>query len=59
MREIRYFGLNQWAEMREAIHKLMERQRTDQVSNITCRGDVRNIQYVLEWDEELIDLENK
>lgn len=37
----------------------MERQRTDQVSNITCRGDVRNIQYVLEWDEELIDLENK
>ena len=59
MREIRYFGLNQWDEILSELSKLKERGRTNSVYNITCRFDYRNLQYVVAWDEELIDLENK
>lgn len=59
MREIRYFGLNQWDEILSELSKLKERGRTNSVYNITCRFDYGNLQYVVAWDEELIDLENK
>lgn len=59
MREIRYFGLNQWDEILSELSKLKERGRTNSVYNITCRFDYGNLQYVVAWDENLIDLENK
>ena len=59
MREIRYFGLNQWDDILSELSKLKERGRTNSVYNITCRFDYGNLQYVVAWDEELIDLENK
>lgn len=59
MREIRYFGLNQWDEILSELSKLKERGRTNSVYNITCRFDYGNLQYVVAWDEEPVDLENK
>ena len=56
MRAIRYFGLNQWYEMREFVIKLSEEKRS---LNMSIYVDVRTNRNVVEWDEELIDLENK
>lgn len=56
MREIRYFGLNQWDEMREFVIKLSEENSRP---NMSIYVDVPTDSYVVEWDEELIDLENK
>lgn len=56
MRGIRYFGLNQWDEMSEFIIKLsVEKTNPDMEIYV----DVPANSYVVEWDEELIDLENK
>jgi len=56
MREIRYFGLDQWAEMREFVLKLGDEKRG---SNIAIYGAPSDDSYVVEWDEEPVDLENK
>ena len=56
MREIQYFGLNQWDEMREFVVKLSDEKSNP---NMTIYVDVTTNSYVVEWYEELIDLENK
>lgn len=56
MRVIQYFGLNQSWEMREFVNKLIDEKRNP---NLTIYVDVRTNSYVVKWDEELIDLENK
>ena len=56
MKEIRYFGLNPWDEMREFIIKLSV-EKTNPYMEIYV--NVQANSYVVEWDEELIDLENK
>lgn len=56
MREIRYFGLKQWGEMREFVIKLSSEKSSP---NMEIYVDVPTNSYVVEWDEELIDLENK
>lgn len=56
MREIRYFGLNQWGELREFVIKLSSEKSSP---NMAIYVDVPTNSYVVEWDEELIDLENK
>lgn len=56
LKEIRYFGLNQWDEMREFIIKLSVEKSNP---NMEIYVDVPANIYVVEWDEELIDLENK
>ena len=56
MREIQFFGLNQWDEMREFVIKLAADRN---VSNIAIYVDASTNSYAVEWDEELIDLENK
>lgn len=56
MREIRYFGLNQWAEMKDFLFELRERIGT---TNISVNWDSFTTLVKVSWDEELIDLENK
>lgn len=56
MREIRYFGLNQWEEMREFMNDV---HRSGSADNLAVRVDSKRLRYVVEWDEEPIDLENK
>lgn len=56
MREIRYFGLNQWGEMRGFMQTLL---RSRGPHNIVARVDSKKLRYVVEWDEQLINLENK
>lgn len=56
LKEIRYFGLNQWDEMQEFIIKLSVEKSNP---NMEIYVDVPANSYVVEWDEELIDLENK
>lgn len=56
LKEIRYFGLNQWDEMREFIIKLSVEKSNP---NMEIYVDVPTNSYVVEWDEELVDLENK
>ena len=56
LKETRYFGLNQWDEMREFIIKLSV-EKTNPYMEIYV--NVQSNSYVAEWDEELIDLENK
>ena len=56
MRAIQYFGLNQWDEMREFVIELSEENSSP---NMSIYVDVTTNYYVVEWDEELIDLENK
>lgn len=53
---IRYFGLNQWGEMRDFIFEIGEREG---ISNIRTGWDWFTKLIKVEWDEELIDLENK
>lgn len=56
MREIRYFGLNQWVELSEFLGTL---QKRGTAGNIVVRAESKWLRYVVEWYEELIDLENK
>lgn len=56
MRAIQYFGLNQWGEMREFVINLSDEKSNP---NMAIYVDVPTNSYVVEWDEELIDLENK
>ena len=56
MREIRYFGLNRWDEVWEFAIKLSEENSRP---NMSIYVDVPTASYVVVWDEELIDLENK
>lgn len=56
MRVIQYFGLNQWDEMREFVIELSEENSSP---NMSIYVDVTTNYYVVEWDEELVDLENK
>lgn len=56
MREIRYFGLGRWAEVIDFLGTLHKR---GEVSNIVVRLDSKRMLHVVEWNEELIDLENK
>lgn len=56
MRAIQYFGLNQWGEMREFVIKIHDEKSNP---NLAIYVDVPTNSYVVEWDEELIDLENK
>lgn len=56
MREIRYFGLNRWWEMRGFVIKLREEKS---IPNMAIYVDDPTNSFVVEWDEELIDLENK
>lgn len=56
MRAFRCFGLGQWAEVIDLLGALNKRE---EVSNIVVRLDSKRMLHVVEWDEELIDLENK
>lgn len=56
MREIRYFGPGRWSEMIDFLGTLHKR---GEVSNIVVRLDRKRMLHVVEWDENLIDLENK
>lgn len=56
MKEIRYFGLGRWSELIDLLGALNKRE---EVSNIVVRLDSKRMLHVVEWDEELIDLENK
>ena len=56
MREIRYFGLGRWSEVIDFLGTLHKR---GEVSNIGVRLDRERMLHVVEWDENLIDLENK
>lgn len=56
MKEIRYFGLDQWAEVLDLLETLYKRK---EVSNIAIESDIELMLRVVSWDEELIDLENK
>lgn len=56
MMGIQYFGLNQWAEMRDFLFELRERTGT---TNISVSWDSFINLVKVSWDEELIDLENK
>lgn len=56
MRAIRYFGLDQWDEMREFVIKLSDEKSSP---NMAVYASPSYNNYIVEWDEELIDLENK
>lgn len=56
MKEVRYFGLRQWGELREFTSDLL---RSGSAENIKVRGNFEGMGYVVEWDEKSIDLENK
>ena len=43
-------------ELREFLETL---QKSRGNSNIGVRGDIKRMRFVITWDEELIDLENK
>lgn len=56
MRAIQYFGLNQWGEMREFVVKLSDEKSNP---NMVIHVDVATNSYVVKWDEEPVNLENK
>lgn len=56
MREIRYFGLDQYGDMKEFLFELGGKI---EASNISVTWDSFIKAMKISWDEDLIDLENK
>lgn len=56
MKKIRYFGLDQYVDMRELLFELGGKI---EASNISVTWDYFTKLMKISWDEELIDLENK
>lgn len=55
MREVRYFGINQFEELRDLLTQL--RVEREIRYSLTC--DISTLTYRVEWEDGFLDLENK